>query len=280
MNNTELIYEPSVVEDATMPFTFSKQKIGVGKYADGDCTPCATNWHENTEILYFISGDGKVSVDVNEYTVSPGDVIVANSNLIHRVTTETAVEYYYLIPDNNFLKNNMLSLHNIVFNEKIRDENLNGYFDHLIGVKKEKNRFYAGRMRAAVLNLVAYLCAYHSREKTGTAEKNEFIKKAIEYIEENLVKPITIDELADFCEISKHYFMRSFKKYTKYTVVEYINLRRCNMAQTLLKDKSKKITEIGTLCGFETVSYFSRTFVKYIGISPREYRDSILKPKG
>ncbi len=276
MNNTELIYELSIVEDATMPFTFDRQKIGIGKYADGDCLPCAPNWHENIEILYFIFGEGKVSVDVNEYTVLPGDVIVANSNLIHRVTTDTAVEYYYLIPDKNFLKNNMLPLHNIIFDEKIKDEDFNRHFNHLISTKKEKNRFHAGRMRATVLYLVSYLCAYHSRERTGTAEKNEFIKKAIEYIEENLVKPITIDELADFCKISKHHFMRSFKKHTKYTVIEYVNLRRCNMAQTLLQDKSKKITEIGMMCGFNTISYFSRTFIKYIGISPKEYREKFM----
>ena len=104
------------------------------------------------------------------------------------------------------------------------------------------------------------------------------ITSAIEYIEQNYQKPLTVDELAAHSNMSASRFFPRFKKEVGATPVEYINRYRVNRAILLLiSDSELSVEDIAERTGFESSAYFRRVFKKMTGLSPREYRASAVE---
>ena len=99
---------------------------------------------------------------------------------------------------------------------------------------------------------------------------HKVVKETIEYIKQNINKPIAVEDLAGMFGLSKFYYCREFKKMTGYTIINYINLQKCMKARNLILSSEYKIKEIARMTGFENMSYFSRTYKKYMGCLPSE----------
>lgn len=96
---------------------------------------------------------------------------------------------------------------------------------------------------------------------------------AIKYIEENYHAPnISIDFLAQRCNISEVYFRQLFKKQYQTTPHQFITDIRIKKAEQLLAEGSMKIYAIAEKCGFSNQYHFSRMFKKITGFTPVEYR--------
>ena len=81
-----------------------------------------------------------------------------------------------------------------------------------------------------------------------------------------------MDEVAANIAMSYNYFSRRFKEYTGYRFPEYINLCRIDRSKSYLQDPSLKISEIAYKLGYHSASTFSKTFKKYEGCYPADYR--------
>ena len=84
--------------------------------------------------------------------------------------------------------------------------------------------------------------------------------------------PLTLEEVSRNAGVSKYYFVRVFHEVTGESFVKYLNKVRCDYAKQLLLNSDKPISRICEECGFFAPSYFSRTFKKYVGVLPSEYR--------
>ena len=94
------------------------------------------------------------------------------------------------------------------------------------------------------------------------------------YIDENFTFPeLRISTLAELHKTSEAYFRREFKKHYGESPIEYIKRRRIEMACRLLCTELYSITDIASRSGFDSVSYFSLEFKRYMGCSPRMYRN-------
>ncbi|MDZ5001201.1 helix-turn-helix domain-containing protein, partial [Clostridium perfringens] len=102
------------------------------------------------------------------------------------------------------------------------------------------------------------------------------LKEVIKYIQTNYKNPITIKELADIAQYSEYHFLRFFKSQTGKTCTQYINYFRIQKATLLLFNTNLSITEIAYEVGFGDVSYFIKTFKKFLSISPTKYRKTNL----
>lgn len=107
---------------------------------------------------------------------------------------------------------------------------------------------------------------------------NELVCKIIEYLNTNINKEITIDELSINFYFDKTYIMKRFKKELGITIHEYINyIRIYNSLNDFNIDNS--ILYIGIKNGFNSIEYFSETFKKVIGVSPITYKKFIISIK-
>lgn len=101
----------------------------------------------------------------------------------------------------------------------------------------------------------------------------DIVLKAREYIRSHLAEKITLPDLADYCYISKSYMSQIFRDEIGTSLADYVNELRVERGKQLLSTTSLDLSEIALLCGFSDQSYFTRTFKRYTGLSPRRYRE-------
>lgn len=238
--------------------------------------PLHFNWHESIEIIYVDDGDGIIICDFEEHRVTRGDIFVINSDVLHSLRTDTYMSYYYLIIDSSFCKYNGLNVSSILFEGRICDSWAISMFGAILRAYTEKGDFYSAKVRAKALDFVVYLCERYGgilKEEDRRHDKNfDNIRQAIIYIRDNIREKISVDILAQMSGMSKYHFIREFKRITHYTPVMYINIVRIEMARRLLAEKKYSIGEISERCGFDNLSYFTKTFKKYTGVTPSELR--------
>ena len=109
----------------------------------------------------------------------------------------------------------------------------------------------------------------HARERMAGDSK---MKAVLQWIEENYAEPASLEELAAVAGMNPHYFCEFFKRYTRRSPIDYLNLYRIDSACRMLKVSGCSVTEAAFSCGFNDLSYFVKTFKKYKGVTPRQYR--------
>lgn len=131
-----------------------------------------------------------------------------------------------------------------------------------------------GEVLADIVNNMLFFCyrLCDLVEKEETSYNSILINKAIRYIDEQYAAPITLEEVATFVNRNSQYFSSLFKKQTGYSFTEYLQSKRINEAQILLKETTMTIAEIGELVGFADSGYFSRVFKNLQGCSPSVWR--------
>jgi AraC family transcriptional regulator len=100
----------------------------------------------------------------------------------------------------------------------------------------------------------------------------ERINKVIDYIENNLVEKLDLDELAEVAEFTKYHFHRIFFSFTGEPLYSFISRLRVERAAALMLTQNKSITEISFSCGFNDSATFSRAFKKHFKISATEWK--------
>ncbi|AYE39447.1 helix-turn-helix transcriptional regulator [Companilactobacillus zhachilii] len=101
---------------------------------------------------------------------------------------------------------------------------------------------------------------------------NSSIISAIEYIDSNLNKRLTLDQVSSKVYLSDYYFSKLFKRETGLSFSVYLNARKVQKAMILLKESDKSVNDISDALGFTRLSYFSQTFKKYTGVAPTKFR--------
>ena len=116
-------------------------------------------------------------------------------------------------------------------------------------------------------------CVLSGGEQSHT-DRTRRLKPVLDYIDDHLERVITVEDLAGLMGITPQHFCVLFKDVTGLRPVEYINSHRIRMAKDLLvQDRSMQVADVGRRVGFDNNSYFSTTFKKFEGISPRQYKD-------
>ncbi|MDO4324930.1 MAG: helix-turn-helix domain-containing protein [bacterium] len=101
------------------------------------------------------------------------------------------------------------------------------------------------------------------------------IQKVVNYVDFHSSENLSLKVLAELFSVSPSYLSGLFKKEIKITLTDYINQKRIEHSLVLLNTTSLPIQNIAEQVGFSDVNYFTRTFKKFKGMSPREYRMEI-----
>lgn len=100
----------------------------------------------------------------------------------------------------------------------------------------------------------------------------EAIVSAIEYIEKNLYKKITLDDLADYTGVSKYYLHRIFKSLTGESIIDYAQGRKLTSSINELLNTNMRIIDIALNYGFDYEQSYIRAFKKFFGHTPLKLR--------
>lgn len=101
------------------------------------------------------------------------------------------------------------------------------------------------------------------------------VRKVLTMIDADLTADLSLRAQAELLNVNSSYLSTLFKKETGATLTEYVNKKRVEHAIFLLNTTNLQIQSIAQHCGIPDVNYFTKTFKKYIGKTPKEYRDLI-----
>lgn len=146
--------------------------------------------------------------------------------------------------------------------EEVRSNNLGG-------------RLYVDAMTTQIcIEILRRFAEVSFREERSTAGLSPLqAKMVVSYIEANLERQLTRDELAEVAHVSTSHFLRQFKRRFGCAPHCYVIQRRLLQAQRLLEKTSLPIKEIATQSGFSDQSHMTRIFQRLLNTTPSLYRD-------
>ncbi len=119
-------------------------------------------------------------------------------------------------------------------------------------------------------------CKYRPERNEKYLQYSTDIDRVIRYIHNNFSSRISTDDFANIVHLSKYHFMRTFKTHTGTSPYEYLIKHRINQARLLLRNSEHTVNEISFKVGYGNVNNFIRDFKKYVGTTPKKYRDSLI----
>lgn len=102
---------------------------------------------------------------------------------------------------------------------------------------------------------------------------NTYIKDAINYVEKNIRKNITLEEVANSINITPHYLSKIFKREVGVNFITFITDKKIELAKKMLIEGDIPIVNIAIELSYTQPNYFSKVFKKKVGVTPREYRE-------
>ncbi len=98
------------------------------------------------------------------------------------------------------------------------------------------------------------------------------IKRMKTYIREHYADNLSLDDIVGAAELSNAYGSSIFKKETGMTITNYVTKVRMEEAQRLIRETNLTINEVAYKVGYSDTRYFSKLFIKTVGIKPVDYR--------
>ncbi|CAN5261117.1 hypothetical protein BH23VER1_BH23VER1_28830 [soil metagenome] len=98
------------------------------------------------------------------------------------------------------------------------------------------------------------------------------VAKAKAFIEDHMEDEICLGAVSQHVGVSRFYFCKVFKQSTGMTLTEFVGRRRIEKAKALLLRTDRRVTDIAFGVGFQSLSQFNRSFARFAGESPSEFR--------
>lgn len=232
------------------------------------------HYHENIELLFFLEGKGLVSCETNQLEVTANELVIINSNHLHSIySLSPSLKYYCLIIDKSFCESFNLPIGELLLHNHIKDSSFKTVFSSIAQELSLAKPYYKSLIKTYAIHLLIGLCREYTLTSTQPYSPSSYskvimVKKSIAYIKKNFLLHFSIDDICEDIGISKYYLCRIFKEITGQTLLDYINFLRCEYARKLLYLGIYNVSEVALQSGFNNLSYFSKTYKKYMGRLP------------
>lgn len=243
------------------------------------------HFHEFDKIVILISGKVDYTVEGTTYKLEPWDILLVRHHMIHKAAIDLSVPYERIIiyldsayverfaPESGLMdcfasaekRRYCLMRPDAGGVERLKEalerlEKTQG--DELFGAQ-----LLRGTMLVQLLVLINRIALSDNSREKNTSESGGKIAPALSYINENLTRELSIDDMAAMCYMSRYYFMRLFKTQTGCTVHNYIRQKRLVLAARLIRE-GMSASAAAAECGFSDYSAFHRAFTKTFRVSP------------
>ncbi len=255
--------------------------------------PTPHHSHEFVEIIIIIAGSGIHETKFSRYRIDAGDVIIIPRNGYHGYLEVDDLELMNVLFDPRQLPLPMLDLYKLPgynalfglendFFEQNRfypkfhlDEKSFDTISHLLEKMRQESENPTPGYRCCQMGyfmaLLGNLCRLYTKNLESVHEPLLNMGSIISYLNSNYSKDINLSDILRKAGMSKSAFMRKFKQATGTTPIDYLIQLRVTKASCLLQETNLSISEIAYKSGFSDSNYFSRTFRKVTGLTPREF---------
>ena len=226
-------------------------------------------------MLFYIC-DGRLSLRSGSQTMvaSAGQVGFLNCHEPHEYYTIGNTEFVWLHLDGSntadFYQQAVQMHGGFVFDTPYAEQIKNGIYEIVFAFRNEQTLSEV-RLSQKLYTLLTAMVDTASQE-AGQTEENDTVSKAMHFIQEQYMNPISLLDVATHVNMSQFHFSRLFKKDCGYSPHEYLILTRLNRAKHLLKTTGLPVKVIAQKVGYQNVSSFTNAFTDRVGISPTLFR--------
>jgi AraC-like DNA-binding protein/mannose-6-phosphate isomerase-like protein (cupin superfamily) len=244
------------------------------------------HWHDECEFIYVRSGHAIIRKSSEYLEVYAGQCVYIKPNELHAIHSEDmkSFDFYAIVfkPDLLFSSHNVTSQF-ISPKYRIHSHIIpNDSGSYIIELIIKTCQAYENGSFSYELQITSYLCSifatiftnhlYVTEDIYKDEKSHQKFESVIKYIHLNFLEPISIETLAQLAGYSISHFTRFFKTMTGNSPIDYINRQRIYYACKKLKETDQKILDIALESGFNHVGHFIKTFSKYMGSTPHNYR--------
>ena len=226
-------------------------------------------------MLFYIC-DGRLSLRSGSQTMvaSAGQVGFLNCHEPHEYHTIGNTEFVWLHLDGSntadFYQQAVQMHGGFVFDTPYAEQIKNGIYEIVFAFRNEQTLSEVRLSQKLYTLLVATVDT--ASQEAGQAEENDTVSKAMHFIQEQYMNPISLLDVATHVNMSQFHFSRLFRKDCGYSPHEYLILTRLNRAKHLLKTTRLPVKVIAQKVGYQNVSSFTNAFTDRVGISPTLFR--------
>ena len=231
------------------------------------------------------SGTMYMNIEGIEYRIMPGDFFLLPAIKLHYGTrmSEGAISYYWIhfeapdIEDMSHLGSGSdsdipkdaayLMLHSSLLDL----DTVSMLCGQMYNISFAQ--YYSNNIQQSLLKALLYEISNQTLQSHAHKFDQKFVK-LLNYIQENFLEKISVDELSDKFGYNKHYLCRIFKQRTGKTITTYYTQLRVCLACQQLSETNYSVKRIAYECGYESEKYFMRIFKEHMGITPSQYRNS------
>jgi AraC-like DNA-binding protein len=244
------------------------------------------HYHPEYELTYIVRGSGYRIVGNSHEHFSAGDLVLLGSNLPHTwwgkqedgspseaiviQFSNAFIEPFLQLQESQSIKELLTKA-----SRGLRWDNDQMLFHSIeeLGNQGEFNRILS------LLSILQTLSQIESSQLASDSYQNVLskkfesrINKVCSYLQLHFSESISLKQVADLVYMSESNFCKFFKKATSTTFSDYLNDLRINEACQLLLSSEDNVSKIAHDCGFESMSYFNRVFLRKMNLTPSVFR--------
>lgn len=243
--------------------------------------------HTQIEFLYLKEGRILYSVNGQKFTANEGDLVVINTNELHSLEIDTSKSFHRinihfspdLIPELKSLDVMRIftfaaSYNHLIPKHVVGQTSISSILSAMTSLASETSKYTEYKMiiRLQELILETYngvdiLLTKYPHLINMPHQTNPYIIKAIEYIQNNLDKPLTVHGVANQLALSKQYFQSLFKKDVGVSPLKYIQKQKMQYALTAIRSGTPP-TAVAITLGYDYYSTFYHQFKQEFGFIP------------
>jgi len=260
--------------------------------------------HDFWEFVYVDKGEVEIIAGTMGYRLKQNEIVFHKPGEFHRIWADGTIAPNVIVvsfecnsKSMEFFNNKIMSLgkkSRTLLTNIISEgfEAFEGPFDDPYTkklVKRKDAKF--GSQQMLRLNLEALLIQLirdnevvdkSTRIQTTIKERSDInlTNKILDFLNENIYKNLTLDEICSNFMISKTYLLNIFKEVTGNSIMKHFSLLKIEEAKRLIREDTHNISEIAEMLGFSSVHYFSRLFKKITKMTPTEYAATVKAKAG
>ncbi len=226
------------------------------------------------EIELPVTNGGFSYINNEVYPIETNRIICAKPGQWRKTKAPFVCQYIRIIPNNGEICNILKTLPDSVILE-----NANAVctlFNEIIQEYTNSSHNFSLMLYAKLLMLISELQFNCINSKTTVAKGRKVnmqaVEIAIDYINENYMCKITLNDLSNLVHLSPIYFRQLFYDSTGMTPYDYILDKRIEKAKELLTMSNMPIVDIAINCGFTVQAYMGKVFRQITGYTPFKYR--------
>jgi AraC-like DNA-binding protein len=243
---------------------------------ENQTTDFPKHFHETFCISLIHKGTERIDFDKQSLFSEAGSISITNPYEIHSnpiIDNSSQLKFDTIYISNDLMKSLNEGKSIQFINRKINSKKANNLFIKLTNAMNNPSN--TENIEIQLKHFFSYLKSY--------AQENEFEYTQLDlssfsiidnYIENHIHDKFCLNELSKMANINKYGFSKKFKLATGMTPINYILMKKIFSSKKLINSQSE-LTAIAYEYNFTDLAHFSKTFKRFIGISPKIYKDSL-----